>query len=147
MKRVYALFMSLVLVLGISACGSEEAITITFPFAATDVETVESYYDNSGAEIQKKTITEKSDIDSLYTYFSELSLRNKSSSDDGSTLKFVFNLADGTTYELTYISVGTKTGRLQAETADFNYFTSSDVVGVWSNLSGETEQIPSENVS
>ena len=53
MKRVYALFMSLVLVLGISACGSEEAITITFPFAATDVETVESYYDNSGAEIQK----------------------------------------------------------------------------------------------
>ena len=78
MKRVYALFMSLVLVLGISACGSEEAITITFPFAATDVETVESYYDNSGAEIQKKTITEKSDIDSLYTYFSELSLRNKS---------------------------------------------------------------------
>ncbi len=147
MKRVYALFMSLVLVLGISACGSEEAITITFPFAATDVETVESYYDNSGSEIQKKTITEKSDIDSLYTYFSELSLRNKSSSDDGSTLKFVFNLADGTTYELTYISVGTKTGRLQSETADFNYFTSSDVVGVWSNLSGETEQIPSENVS
>ena len=147
MKRVYALFMSLVLVLGISACGSEEAITITFPFAATDVETVESYYDNSSAEIQKKTITEKSDIDSLYTYFSELSLRNKSSSDDGSTLKFVFNLADGTTYELTYISVGTKTGRLQSETADFNYFTSSDVVGVWSNLSGETEQIPSENVS
>lgn len=64
-----------------------------------------------------------------------------------STLKFVFNLADGTTYELTYISVGTKTGRLQSETADFNYFTSSDVVGVWSNLSGETEQIPSENVS
>ena len=37
--------------------------------------------------------------------------------------------------------------RLQSETADFNYFTSSDVVGVWSNLSGETEQIPSENVS
>ncbi len=147
MKRVYALFMSLVLVLGISACGSEEAITITFPFAATDVETVESYYDNSGAEIQKKTITEKSDIDSLYTYFSELSLRNKSSSDDGSTLKFVFKLADGTTYELTYISVGTKTGRLQSETADFNYFTSSDVVGVWLNLSGETEQISSENVS
>lgn len=139
MKRVYVLFMSFVLVLGISACGSEETITIVFPFVATDVETIESYYDNGGDEIQKKTITEKSDIDSLYTYFSELSLRNKSSSDDGSILQFVFNLADGTTYELTYIGVGAKTGRLKSETADFDYFTSSDVVGVWSNLSGGTE--------
>lgn len=146
MKRVYALFMSLVLVLGISACWSEEPITIVFPFATADVESIESYYDNGGAEILKKTITEKSDIDSLYTYFSELSLKNKSSSDNGSALKFVFNLADGTTYELTYIGVGTKTGRLQSVTANFDYFTSSDVVGVWSNLHGETEQISSESV-
>jgi uncharacterized lipoprotein YehR (DUF1307 family) len=145
MKRVYALFMSLVLVLGLSACGSEE--TIVFPFAAADVETIESYYDDGGAEIQKKTITEESDIDSLYTYFSELPVKNKHSSDDGSTLKFVFNLADGTTYELTYISVAVKTGRLQSETADFDYFTSSDVVGVWAGLSGEIEQISSESVS
>lgn len=146
MKRIYVLFMSLVLVLGLSSCGSEEATTIAFPFVVEDVETIESYYDNGGAEIQKKTITEKADIDSLYTYFSELPLKNKSSSDDGSTLKFVFNLADGTTYELTYIGVGVKTGRLQSETADFDYFTSSDVIGVWSNLSGETEQISPENV-
>lgn len=84
MKRVYALLMSLVFVLGLSACGSEE--TIVFPFTAADVETIESYYDNDGAEIQKKTITEESAIDSLYTYFSELSVKNKRSSDDGSTL-------------------------------------------------------------
>lgn len=145
MKRVYALLMSLVFVLGLSACGREE--TIVFPFSAADVETIESYYDNDGAEIQKKTITEESAIDSLYTYFSELSVKNKRSSDDGSTLKFVFNLADGTTFDLTYIGVGTKTGRLQSETADFDYFTSSDVVGVWANLSGETEQISSESGS
>jgi len=145
MKRVYALLMSLVLALGLSACGSEE--NIIFPFAAADVETIESYYDNGGAEIQKKTITEESAIDSLCTYFAELSVKNKQSSDDGSTLKFVFNLADGTTFDLTYIGVGTKTGRLQSETADFDYFTSSDVVGVWANLSGETEQISSESVS
>ena len=145
MKRVYALLMSLVFVLGLSACGREE--TIVFPFSAADVETIESYYDNDGAEIQKKTITEESAIDSLYTYFSELSVKNKRSSDDGSTLKFVFNLVDGTTFDLTYIGVGTKTGRLQSETADFDYFTSSDVVGVWANLSGETEQISSESGS
>ncbi len=99
MKRVYALFMVLVFVLGLSACGKTE--NIVFPFAAAEVKTIESYYDNGGAEIQKKTITEESDIASLYSYFSELSLKSKGSSDNGSTLKFVFNLTDGTTYDLT----------------------------------------------
>lgn len=149
MKRflpfVLILVMSLILALGMTACGNE--VTIVFPFAVSNVETIESYYDNGSAEIQKKTITEESDIDSLYTYFSELSLKSKGSSDDSSTLKFVFNLADGTTYDLTYIGVGTKTGRLQSTTADFDYFTSSDVVGVWENLTVDIELIPSEDAA
>lgn len=145
MKRVYVLFMSLLLVLGLSACGNEESIV--FPFAVSDVETIESYYDNGGSEIQKKTTTEETAIEYLYNYFSELQVKNKQSSDDGSTIKFAFNLADGTTYELTYIGVATKKGRLQSETAGFDYFTSSDVVGVWNGLSGEIELISPDNAS
>ncbi len=145
MKRVYVLFMSLLLVLGLSACGNEESIV--FPFAVSDVETIESYYDDGGSEIQKKTTTEETAIEYLYAYFSELQVKNKQSSDDGSTIKFAFNLADGTTYELTYIGVATKKGRLQSETAGFDYFTSSDVVGVWNGLSGEIELISSDNAS
>ena len=145
MKRVYVLFMSLLFVLGLSACENEESIV--FPFAVSDVETIESYYDNGGSEIQKKTTTEETAIESLYAYFSELQVTNKQSSDDGSTIKFAFNLADGTTYELTYIGVATKKGRLQSETAGFDYFTSSDVVGVWNGLSGEIELISPDNAS
>lgn len=145
MRRVYVLFMSLLLVLGLSACGNEESIV--FPFAVSDVETIESYYDDGGSEIQKKTTTEETAIESLYAYFSELQVKNKQSFDDGSTIKFVFNLADGTTYELTYIGVATKKGRLQSETAGFDYFTSSDVVGVWNGLSGEIELISPDNAS
>jgi len=137
--------MSLLLVLGLSACGNEESIV--FPFAVSDVETIESYYDDGGSEIQKKTTTEETAIEYLYAYFSELQVKNKQSSDDGSTIKFAFNLADGTTYELTYIGVATKKGRLQSETAGFDYFTSSDVVGIWNGLSGEIELISSDNAS
>lgn len=142
MKKLSAIFLVLVLVMGLSACGNE--VSIIFPFSASDVETVESYYDDGGSEIQKKTTTDEAAIDYLYTYFSELPLKNKQSSDEGNTLKFVFTLADGTTYELTYIGVAVKTGRLKSQTAGFDYFTSSDVVGVWNGLSGEIELTPKE---
>ena len=43
--------------------------------------------------------------------------------------------SDGTNYELVYIGIATKKGYLQSETSDFYYFTSSDIIGVWANLS------------
>lgn len=145
MKRVYVLFLSLLLVMGLSACGNEESII--FPFTVSEVESIESYYDNGGSEIQKKTTTDETAIEYLYAYFSELPIKNKQTADEGSTIKFTFNLADGTTYELTYIGVATKKGRLQSETAGFDYFTSSDVVGLWNGLSGEIEKISPDNAS
>ena len=60
---------------------------------------------------------------------------NSDSTNDGSTIKFVFDLSDGTNYELVYICIATKKGYLQSETSDFYYFTSSDIIGVWANLS------------
>ncbi len=75
--------------------------------------------------------------DYLYTFFSELPVKdaNSDSTNDGSTIKFVFDLSDGTNYELVYIGIATKKGYLQSETSDFYYFTSSDIIGVWANLS------------
>lgn len=80
----------------------------------------------------------KEDADGyLYTFFSELPVKdaNSDSTNDGSTIKFVFDLSDGTNYELVYIGIATKKGYLQSETSDFYYFTSSDIIGVWANLS------------
>ena len=54
---------------------------------------------------------------------------------------FTFYLADGTSYEINYLSFATKSGRLQSENAGFDYFTSGDLVGLWENLSGESEVV------
>ena len=110
---------------------------IVFPFSASDVVKIETYYSNSEADTKEKTLTEEADIDYLYTFFSELPVKdaNSDSTNDGSTIKFVFDLSDGTNYELVYIGIATKKGYLQSETSDFYYFTSSDIIGVWANLS------------
>ena len=52
MKKLITLVLALVCVLGLVGCGKTE--NIIFPFSASDVETVESYYDDGGSEIQKK---------------------------------------------------------------------------------------------
>ena len=98
---------------------------------------IETYYSNSEGDTKEKTLTEEADIDYLYTFFSELPVKdaNSDSTNDGSTIKFVFDLSDGTNYELVYIGIAIKKGYLQSETSDFYYFTSSDIIGVWANLS------------
>ena len=125
MKKVFTFFLAMAIIFGISGCGKKEYIV--FPFSASDVVKIETYYSNS----------EEADIDYLYTFFSELPVKdaNSDSTNDGSTIKFVFDLSDGTNYELVYIGIATKKGYLQSETSDFYYFTSSDIIGVWANLS------------
>lgn len=135
MKKVFTFFLAMAIIFGISGCGKKEYIV--FPFSASDVVKIETYYSNSEADTKEKTLTEEADIDYLYTFFSELPVKdaNSDSTNDGSTIKFVFDLSDGTNYELVYIGIATKKGYLQSETSDFYYFTSSDIIGVWANLS------------
>lgn len=133
--EVFTFFLAMAIIFGISGCGKKEYIV--FPFSASDVVKIETYYSNSEADTKEKTLTEEADIDYLYTFFSELPVKdaNSDSTNDGSTIKFVFDLSDGTNYELVYIGIATKKGYLQSETSDFYYFTSSDIIGVWANLS------------
>lgn len=49
----------------------------------------------------------------------------------GSTISFIFNLVDGTNYELTYIGHGIKNGTLKSSTGNFEYFTIADIYGFW----------------
>lgn len=135
MKKVFTFFLAMAIIFGISGCGKKEYIV--FPFSASDVVKIETCYSNSEADTKEKTLTEEADIDYLYTFFSELPVKdaNSDSTNDGSTIKFVFDLSDGTNYELVYIGIATKKGYLQSETSDFYYFTSSDIIGVWANLS------------
>lgn len=103
MKKVFTFFLAMAIIFGISGCGKKEYIV--FPFSASDVVKIETYYSNSEADTKEKTLTEEADIDYLYTFFSELPVKdaNSDSTNDGSTIKFVFDLSDGTNYELVYI--------------------------------------------
>ena len=100
MKKVFTFFLAMAIIFGISGCGKKEYIV--FPFSASDVVKIETYYSNSEADTKEKTLTEEADIDYLYTFFSELPVKdaNSDSTNDGSTIKFVFDLSDGTNYEL-----------------------------------------------
>lgn len=148
MKKISVLIISIVLLLGISRCGKD--VTITLPFNVADVENIESYYDDgTSPTIQKKKTTEISDIEYLYTLFTNLSLQDKpsSSADSKKTVRFIFNLLDGTSYEVIYVAEATKKGRLKSPTENFDYFTSADLAGSWKNLSGEVEVVARENVT
>ena len=96
MKKVFTFFLAMAIIFGISGCGKKEYIV--FPFSASDVVKIETYYSNSEADTKEKTLTEEADIDYLYTFFSELPVKdaNSDSTNDGSTIKFVFDLSDGT---------------------------------------------------
>ena len=74
----------------------------------------------------------ESDFYSLYKSFSELSVQEKdcASADTLGSVVFTFYLADGTSYEINYLSFATKSGRLKSENAGYDYFTSGDLVGL-----------------
>ena len=148
MKKTLAFVMFIVLLLGLSGCNQD--VTITLPFEVTDVESIESYYDDGmSSTVQKKTTTKSTDIEELYTFFTELSLQDKdsSSSDCERTARFVFILSDGTSYELVYVNEAVKKGRLMSPSGEFDYFTSADLCGVWEGLSGEIESIVKDNTA
>ena len=111
MKKVFTFFLAMAIIFGISGCGKKEYIV--FPFSASDVVKIETYYSNSEADTKEKTLTEEADIDYLYTFFSELPVKdaNSDSTNDGSTIKFVFDLSDGTNYELVYIGIAAQKTR------------------------------------
>ncbi len=89
MKKVFTFFLAMAIIFGISGCGKKEYIV--FPFSASDVVKIETYYSNSEADTKEKTLTEEADIDYLYTFFSELPVKdaNSDSTNDGSTIKFL----------------------------------------------------------
>lgn len=143
MKRVLCAIMAAVFLLGLTGCGRE--IPFVLPFEVSDVEKVVSYYDDGvSPTVQKKTTEDPEAIGYLYDFFSQLKLKDEPipSYDPASIVYYVFVLADGSSYELIYVGLAVKTGRLIAPKEVFDYQTSADIFGYWTGMSGEVEQIP-----
>lgn len=143
MKRVLCAIMAAIFLLGLTGCGRE--IPFVLPFEVSDVEKVVSYYDDGvSPTVQKKTTEDPESIGYLYDFFSQLKLKDEPipSYDPASIVYYVFVLADGSSYELIYVGLAVKTGRLIAPKEVFDYQTSADIFGYWTGMSGEVEQIP-----
>ena len=135
MKKLMALVLTLVCMLSIVGCDQNKTERIEFPFAIEDVTSIEMYhFEGTSGNAEKKVVIDKDDMKSVYDMFEQLSLTTEKVSTDtsgGSTIRFIFNLVDGTNYELTYIGHGIKNGTLKSSTGNFEYFTIADIYGFW----------------
>ena len=134
----------MVILLCLVSC-SEKTVNIDFPFEVGDVENIEMYhYAGAPVSAEKKVVTEESDISALYELFKGLSLKDRKVEETtgADVTSFRFNLSDGTSYELIYVSGGVKSGSLKSETGNFEYFTSADIGAYWDDLNRELEATP-----
>ena len=135
MKKIIALVLALICVLGLVGCSQNKAVSIEFPFAIEDVTNIEMYcFEGTPGNAEKKVVVDEDDIKAVFDMFERLSLTTERVSTDtsgGCTISFTFNLVDGTNYELTYIGYGIKNGTLKSSTGNFEYFTLADIFGFW----------------
>ena len=135
MKRLIALVIAIVCVLGLVGCDQNKTGSIAFPFEIEDVTSIEMYcFEGTPGNVEKKIVVDEDDIKTVYDMFERLSLTTERVSTDtsgGCTISFTFNLRDGTNYDLTYIGYGIKNGTLKSSTGNFEYFTLADIFGFW----------------
>lgn len=114
-----------------------ESVSLNMPFRESDIVSVEAYhYDGVPVNSEKKEITEAEDVSNLYELFNSLELKVQEVEEltGASVTSFRFNLTDGTSYEIVYVGVGVKSGKIKISGGS-NYFTSADIGHVWENLS------------
>ena len=114
-------------------------LTISLPFAASDVENVEMYHYVVPASAEKKIITQADAISELYAVFSELPVSDRKTEPvaGGAVTSFRFNLSDHTSYEIIYCAEAVKKGRLKLPAEQQDYFTSADIGGCWDGCAYE----------
>lgn len=138
MKK-YSLILVLICLLSLAGCTKQETTkSIDFPFEIADIVSVDTYhYEGVPAAAEKKTVTEKNDIEELYNYFEKLIFQNKKVEETagGTVTFFRFHLADDTEYEISYLKNDEKGGILKLLTDDVEQYTTADVEEYWFNLS------------
>ena len=121
MKKLIALVLAVVCVLGLVGCNNK-TVNIDLPFEVGDVENIEMYhFVGAPVSAEKKVIVAEETIKNLYDMFEGLSLELKEVEETAGAeiTSFRFNLSDGTSYELIYGCYGVKTGNLKSSTDNF----------------------------
>lgn len=142
MKKRIGLILAFLYICGLAGCGRQTVEGVDFPFEAADVVSVSAVH-YTGASAEEKTVTEATDIQAIYAYFKSLTLQEKEVDEmaDAAVATFLFHLADGTEFDLSYTGNGVKNGALKSSTGDFEFFTAADVGGYWKNLPYSTAAV------
>ena len=137
MRKTAIFILAITLCALLSGCG--KAMTVSLPFAASDVENVEMYHYVVPASAEKKIITQADAISELYAVFSELPVSDRKTEPvvGGAVTSFRFNLSDHTSYEIIYCAEAVKKGRLKLPAEQQDYFTSADIGGCWDGCAYE----------
>lgn len=137
MKKVISLIVAFVCTFALVGCFPENTVNIEFPFEPEDVAFIEIHHSSASLYAEDVVFKSQESITALYRQLESISYKEKDS--DASrlheTTSFNFKLNDGSEYDLIYISYGVKDGRLTSSAGKFNYFTSSDIDGLWKNIS------------
>ena len=148
MKKLFPLLLMLLFLL----CGCEQYTVregVEFPFSFEDIVSIDAYSHPAGfaPEGRKKTVTEETQLQSIYVTFRYLELKTGpiEYTYDAEVTSYLFHLADGSPYELVYEENGVKEGILTAENMA-PHFTSADINSLWYNLSVDAEGCPADEI-
>lgn len=136
MKKMVSLALVVLVVMTFSGC-SKDRESLNLPFTVSDVDRILiSKTTGEPDSTQEKEANTLDDIQFLYGYLSGAPISDDSWRPEPGRPRydFVFHLNDGTQYDLTYLSGGVKHGRILSTAGNFDFFTSSDIGWIWSNL-------------
>ena len=131
MKKNILLSLIVLCLVTLISCTKNETVEITLPFDESEITAVEAYYYVAPSEATKKEITDSSDFSDIYSDVFKANVSTKESEDvaGGETYCLKFYLSDSTEYIIQYYNMGVKNGRIIS--SDFNYFTTSDLSGIF----------------
>ena len=137
MKRKFVLVMAVMLCFALTACNGKASID--FPFELSSVENVEMFRFTVPADAKRKVITKSKDIEGVYQTFESIFLKNKTTQPTagGLVTSFRFNLSNGTSYEVIYLAVAVKSGRIITTDMEKDFFTSADIGASWESYDYE----------
>lgn len=137
MRKTAIFILAITLCALLSGCG--KAMTISLPFAASDVENVEMYHYVVPASAEKKDHNAGGCYQRALRRVSELPVSDRKTEPvvGGAVTSFRFNLSDHTSYEIIYCAEAVKKGRLKLPAEQQDYFTSADIGGCWDGCAYE----------
>lgn len=141
MKKLISLILAFICIFTLVGCFPEDTVNIIFPFEPEDIAFIEIHHSRSYMYAKDEVFTSQESKAALYRQLESISYKDKDSNAStlNGTTSFNFKLYDGSEYDLVYISYGVKNGRLTSSAGKFDYFTSSDIDGLWKNISRELE--------